>query len=65
MADALRPTLPRVDLDHGQRDGTLEVEGTATDLHEGHALFVEAGAEHRFTGYEGLSLLVIFARKQA
>ena len=34
--------------------GTLEVEGTATDLREGHALFVAAGAEHRFTGYEGL-----------
>ena len=45
--------------------GTLEVEGTATDLREGHALFVEAGADHRFTGYEGLSLLVIFARKGA
>ena len=43
-------------------EGTLEVEGTATALREGHALFVEAGAEHRFTGYEGLSLLVIFAR---
>jgi len=44
--------------------GTLEVEGTATPLEEGHALFVEAGAEHRFTGYEGLSLLVIFARSR-
>jgi mannose-6-phosphate isomerase-like protein (cupin superfamily) len=45
--------------------GVLEVEGLSTPLREGHALFVEAGAEHRFTGYEGLSLLVIFARKRA
>jgi mannose-6-phosphate isomerase-like protein (cupin superfamily) len=42
--------------------GVLEVEGESTPLSEGHALFVGAGAEHRFTGYEGLSLLVIFAR---
>jgi hypothetical protein len=26
---------------------------------------VAAGAEHRFTGYESLSLLVIFARREA
>jgi mannose-6-phosphate isomerase-like protein (cupin superfamily) len=45
--------------------GALEVEGTGTPVREGHALFVEAGAEHRFTGYEGLSVLVIFARKRA
>jgi mannose-6-phosphate isomerase-like protein (cupin superfamily) len=43
--------------------GVLEVEGKATALREGHAIFVQAGAEHRFTGYEGLSVLVIFARK--
>jgi mannose-6-phosphate isomerase-like protein (cupin superfamily) len=43
--------------------GVLEVEGASTPLSEGHALFVEAGAEHRVTGYEGLSLLVIFARR--
>lgn len=42
--------------------GVLEVEGRATPLEEGHALFVEAGADHRFIGYEGLSLLVIFSR---
>jgi hypothetical protein len=29
---------------------------------EGQAMFVAAGAEHRFTGYESLSLLVIFAK---
>jgi mannose-6-phosphate isomerase-like protein (cupin superfamily) len=45
--------------------GTLEVEGEATPLREGHALFVEAGADHRFTGYEGLSVLVIFTRPRA
>ena len=40
--------------------GTLEVEGTATALTEGMAIFVPAGAEHRFTAYEQLALLVIF-----
>ncbi len=40
--------------------GTLEVEGVETPLEEGHALFVPAGAEHRFTAYEQLSLLVVF-----
>jgi mannose-6-phosphate isomerase-like protein (cupin superfamily) len=42
--------------------GTLEVEGTSFAVAEGDALFVEAGAEHRFTGYESLSVLVIFTR---
>jgi mannose-6-phosphate isomerase-like protein (cupin superfamily) len=42
--------------------GTLEVEGKTSDVSDGDALFVEAGAEHRFTGYESLSVLVIFAR---
>jgi mannose-6-phosphate isomerase-like protein (cupin superfamily) len=42
--------------------GELTVEGEAVALHEGQAAFVPAGAEHRFTGYEGLSVLVIFAR---
>jgi len=40
--------------------GVLEVEGTATPLSEGMALFVVAGAEHRFTSYEQLALLVVF-----
>ncbi len=40
--------------------GVLEVEGVSTPLTEGHALFVAAGAEHRFTAYEHLSLLVVF-----
>jgi mannose-6-phosphate isomerase-like protein (cupin superfamily) len=41
--------------------GVLEVEGQKVELREGHALFVPAHAEHRFSGYESLSLLVIFA----
>ena len=40
--------------------GTLEVEGQAVDLREGEALFVPAGADHRFTAYEQLALLVVF-----
>jgi mannose-6-phosphate isomerase-like protein (cupin superfamily) len=40
--------------------GVLEVEGHETPLTEGGALFVPAGAEHRFTAYENLALLVVF-----
>ena len=40
--------------------GVLEVEGTSTTLTEGMALFVPAQAEHRFTAYEHLALLVVF-----
>jgi mannose-6-phosphate isomerase-like protein (cupin superfamily) len=43
--------------------GTLEVEGEAVQLEPGNAFFVPAGAEHRFTGYEGLGVLVIFVRR--
>ncbi len=43
--------------------GTLEVEGKAVELREGHAVFVPAGADHRFVGYERLSVLVIFERR--
>jgi mannose-6-phosphate isomerase-like protein (cupin superfamily) len=42
--------------------GTLLVEDEEIDLTEGQAMFVAAHAEHRFTGYESLSLLVIFTR---
>jgi mannose-6-phosphate isomerase-like protein (cupin superfamily) len=42
--------------------GTLTVEGDAVELAEGQAVFVPAGAEHRFTGYEGLTVLVVFER---
>jgi mannose-6-phosphate isomerase-like protein (cupin superfamily) len=40
--------------------GTLDVEGERVDLREGQATFVPAGAKHQFTGYEQLSVLVIF-----
>ena len=42
--------------------GSLEIEGTKTELREGNAIFVPAGAEHSFSGYEQLSVLVIFER---
>jgi mannose-6-phosphate isomerase-like protein (cupin superfamily) len=45
--------------------GVLEVEGTSVPVQEGHAVFVEAGADHRFTAYEQLSVLVIFDRRSA
>jgi mannose-6-phosphate isomerase-like protein (cupin superfamily) len=41
--------------------GTLEIEGDPVDLKAGEAAFVPAGADHQFVGYEGLSVLVIFA----
>jgi mannose-6-phosphate isomerase-like protein (cupin superfamily) len=44
--------------------GALEVEGTQTLLEEGQGVFVPARADHRFTGYEGLSVLVIFDRRR-
>jgi mannose-6-phosphate isomerase-like protein (cupin superfamily) len=40
----------------------LTVEEERIPVEKGKAVFVPAGAEHRFTGYEGLSLLVIFTR---
>jgi mannose-6-phosphate isomerase-like protein (cupin superfamily) len=40
--------------------GVLEVEGETASLREGQALFVPGGADHRFTAYEQLSLLVVF-----
>ena len=45
--------------------GTLEIEGAPTRLDQGHAAFVPAGAEHRFSGYEQLAVLVIFAKRIA
>ena len=42
--------------------GVLELEGQRVELAEGQAVFVPAGAEHRFVGYEQLSVLVIFAQ---
>ena len=45
--------------------GVLHVEGEDVPVREGSAVFVEAGADHRFTAYEHLSVLVIFERKPA
>jgi mannose-6-phosphate isomerase-like protein (cupin superfamily) len=44
--------------------GVLDVGGETKQVQEGSSVFVPAGAEHRFTGYEGLSVLVIFARSR-
>jgi mannose-6-phosphate isomerase-like protein (cupin superfamily) len=43
--------------------GVLDVEGESVDLREGHAAFVPAGADHRFSAYEQLTVLVIFERR--
>ena len=43
--------------------GVLDVEGEAVQLREGHAVFVPAGADHRFSAYEHLAVLVIFERR--
>jgi mannose-6-phosphate isomerase-like protein (cupin superfamily) len=43
--------------------GVLTVEGRDIPVAPGQAIFVPAGADHRFTGYEGLSVLVIFAKR--
>jgi mannose-6-phosphate isomerase-like protein (cupin superfamily) len=45
--------------------GVLNIEGEAIPVVEGQAIFVPAGADHQFTAYEGLSVLVIFARASA
>ena len=41
-------------------NGVLEIEGRPVSLEEGQAIFVAAGADHRFTAYEQLALLVVF-----
>ena len=43
--------------------GVLDVEGTQHAISPGHSIFVKAGAEHRFSAYEQLSVLVVFARR--
>lgn len=42
--------------------GTLEIEDKQLELREGQAVFVPAGAEHRFVAYEQLCALVLFER---
>jgi mannose-6-phosphate isomerase-like protein (cupin superfamily) len=43
--------------------GLLDIEGQRLELREGHAVFVPAGADHRFSAYEHLAVLVIFERR--
>jgi mannose-6-phosphate isomerase-like protein (cupin superfamily) len=43
--------------------GTLDVEGERYELTQGDSVFVPAGAEHQFVGYEQLSVLVIFEKR--
>ena len=45
--------------------GILTVDGKEVPVKEGDAVFVEAGANHRFTAYEQLALFVIFERARA
>ena len=42
--------------------GVLMIEGKPVPVRPGQAVFVPAGADHQFTAYEGLSVLVIFTR---
>ena len=46
-------------------NGVLEIEGETVELTEGQAAFAPAGADHRFVSYERLSVLVIFAKRDA
>jgi mannose-6-phosphate isomerase-like protein (cupin superfamily) len=39
--------------------GVLDVEGERIELREGHVAFIPAGANHHFSAYEQLSVLVI------
>jgi mannose-6-phosphate isomerase-like protein (cupin superfamily) len=41
-------------------EGDLEVDGETRHITKGEAAFVAAPADHRFSGYERLSLLVVF-----
>ena len=45
--------------------GVLTVEGEPVSLEEGGAVFVRAGAEHGFSAYEHLSVLVLFDKSQS
>ena len=42
--------------------GMLEVDGEQLELREGHAAFVPAGADHRFSAYEHLTVLSILEK---
>lgn len=45
-------------------NGVLTVEDEDIPLEEGGAVFVPARAEHRFSAYEHLSVLVLFDKSQ-
>ena len=45
--------------------GVLDVEGESVSLRQGDTAFVPAGADHRFSAYEELIVLVIFSRPRA
>jgi mannose-6-phosphate isomerase-like protein (cupin superfamily) len=42
--------------------GILDVDGEKLELREGHAAFVPAGANHRFSAYEHLTVLTVLER---
>ena len=44
--------------------GTLDVDGRSVPVQVGDAVFVEAGADHSFSAYEQLAVLVLFERKR-
>jgi len=44
--------------------GVLDVEGESVPMNVGDACFVPAGADHRFSAYEQLAVLVLFERKR-
>jgi mannose-6-phosphate isomerase-like protein (cupin superfamily) len=43
-------------------EGALTIDGVERRVAEGDVMFVPAGVDHRFTGYVGLSVLVVFSR---
>ena len=45
-------------------NGVLTVEDEDISLGEGGAVFVRAGAEHRFSAYEHLAVIVLFDKSQ-
>src|ERR1700752_4021953 len=44
--------------------GVRDVEGKSVPVDVGDSVFVEAGADHRFSAYEHLAVLVVFERKR-
>jgi mannose-6-phosphate isomerase-like protein (cupin superfamily) len=45
-------------------EDTSVLEGRPVAVEAGQAVFAPAGADHRFSAYEQLSVLVIFARRE-